>query len=124
MSSGSTSLGFDLRSWRTKRVESRIRWRISASGGSPHSGESIVNAPKQEAEGVTIRPFEFRRLCASDVVNLWAVAKSPAFAAIRPQHHCSLGNPTLKPAAVAIRSRADAESGHARSARHEAKMVS
>src|SRR5207247_7537701 len=113
----------DLRGWRTKRVESRIRSRISASGGSPHAGESMVKAPKHEAEGVTIRPSEFRRLSASDVVNLWAVAKSPAFAAIRPQHHCSLGNPTLKPAAVAIRSSATAASGHTRSARHEAKMV-
>src|SRR5437867_95731 len=88
------------------------------------AGESMVKAPKHEAEGVTIRPSEFRRLSASDVVNLWAVVKSPAFAAIRPQHHCSLGNPTLKPAAVAIRSSATAASGHTRSARHEAKMVS
>src|SRR5439155_23832872 len=100
--SPSTRLRLASSSCKAKRVESRIRSRTPSSGGAPQSGASIVNAPKQEAEGVTIRPLEFRRLSASVVVNLWAVLKSPALAATRPQHHCSLGNPTLKPAAVEI----------------------
>src|SRR3989442_14284436 len=101
-----------------------MRARRFWSGAGPQSGESIVKAPKHDAEGVTISPLESRSATASWAERWAPVLKSPALAAISPQHHCSLGNPTLKPAAAAIRSRADADSGHALSARQEAKMVS
>src|SRR5258707_14471717 len=100
-----------------------MRPRRFSSGAAPQSAESMGNAPKHEAEGVTTKPLESRRL-ADSLLQRWApVLKSPAFAATRPQHHCCLGKPTLKPAAVAIRSSAEAASGHARSARQEAKIV-
>src|SRR5207302_8003463 len=91
---------------------------------APQSGASIVNAPKQEAEGVTIRPLESRSEAVRSPDSSAPAAKSPALSAISPQHHCSLGNPTWNPAAVAMRSSATADSGHTRSARQDAKMVS
>src|SRR6266576_5985116 len=100
-----------------------MRSRTLPSGVAPQSGASIVKAPKQEAEGVTIKPLEFRRLC-DNAPESWApVLKSPALAAMRPQHHWPLGNPTWKPAAVATCSSAAAASGQIRSARQDAKIV-
>src|SRR5438105_11542584 len=101
-----------------------MRARTLCSGAGPQSGESIVKAPKHEADGVTIRPLESRRLEASWAERCAPLLKSPALAAISPQHHCPLGKPTLKPAALAMCSSAVADSGHTLSARHEAKMVS
>src|SRR5919204_2379576 len=124
MPRGSTRPGLPSSSWRTKRVESR-KWETRAGSlPAPQSEASIVNAPKHEAEGVTISPWEFRRAALSFEDNSTALAKSPALAATRPQHHWSLGKPTLNPAAVAMRSRATHASGHDLSARPEAKIVS
>src|SRR5207249_11288513 len=82
-----TSSGRCSRSWSTNLVESRNRGVSSEARLAPQSAASIVKAPKHEAEGVTIGPFESRRLATSDVFNLQAPAKSPALAEIRPQHH-------------------------------------
>src|SRR5438270_13193312 len=101
-----------------------MRARTLCSGEGPQSGESIVKAPKHDAYAGTIRPLESRRLEASWAETCAPVLKSPALAAISPQHHCCFGKPTLKPATVAICSSADADSGQTRSARHEAKTVS
>src|SRR5262245_66103483 len=81
----------------------------------------MVKAPKHEAEGVTIRPLESRSVEPSADDKSTALGKSPAFAATRPQHHCPLGNPTSKPAAVPIRSSATPAWGHARSARQRSE---
>src|ERR1700686_456912 len=84
------------------RVESRKRDLRDSSDEAPQSEASMVKAPKHEAEGVTIKPLESRRVNASLSCSLAPPGKSPALAAIRPQHHWSLGNPTLYPAVSAI----------------------
>jgi hypothetical protein len=57
---------------------------------------------------VTINPLEFPRLAANCQWRSATPSKSPAVAVIRPKAALTLGNPTTKPAAQAMRCSATA----------------
>src|SRR2546422_7867572 len=101
-----------------------MRARRFWSGAGPQSGESIVKAPKHDAEGVTIKPLESRSATASWAERRAPVLKSPAVAGVSPPHHPSLGKPTLKTPPAATRSPAPAPPGHAPSPPQEGQKVS
>src|SRR2546425_10553284 len=76
-----------------------MRARRSWSGAGPQSGESIVKAPKHDAEGVTIKPLESRSATASWAERRAPGFKMPAVGGGRPPHPRPLGKPNLKPPA-------------------------
>src|SRR5450759_2886293 len=87
---GSTSSGRRARISSANRVESRMRELTPSGTEAPQSAASIVTAPKQEADGVTIKPLESPSVWTRLLQRPAPPEKSPALAAMRPQHHLSL----------------------------------
>src|SRR2546428_3571320 len=85
-----------------------MRARRSWSGAGPQSGESIVKAPKHDAEGVTIKPLESRSATASWAERRAPGFKVPAVAGGSPPHPRAFGKTNLKTAAPARLSTAGA----------------
>ena len=78
-----------------KRVESRKRERSGSSAAAPQSGASMVKAPKHEADGVTIRPLESRRLSSEVVVQLGPAGEVAGVGRDQAAAPLTLGKPNL-----------------------------